>query len=193
MMQLNKEYWENRYQNNDFGWDTGSVTTPLKEYIDQMEYKNLKILIPGAGNSYEFDYLITRGFKNTRVLDIATNPILNLRSKNPNYKSQIIQSDFFEHQETYDVIIEQTFFCALDPILRTDYVRHVHKLLKPKGKVIGLLFDFLLTNDGPPFGGSLEEYITLFSTHFEIKILEKAYNSIKPRLGRELFFIFEKK
>ena len=39
---MNKEYWENRYQNNEIGWDVGKITTPLKEYIDQVENKNLK-------------------------------------------------------------------------------------------------------------------------------------------------------
>ena len=69
----------------------------------------------------------------------------------------------------------------------------MHSLLSPKGKIVGLLFNFPLTQEGPPFGGSKEEYLTLFSEKFTIKKLEKAYNSIKPRAGRELFFIFEKK
>jgi hypothetical protein len=67
------------------------------------------------------------------------------------------------------------------------------ELLLPKGKLAGLLFDFPLTSDGPPFGGSKEEYIKLFSTKFEIKKLERAHNSIKPRENKELFFIFEVK
>lgn len=192
-MNLTKEYWDNRQQNNDIGWDTGSITTPLKDYIDQIKNKELKILIPGAGNGYEFDYLIANGFKNVYVVDISETPVKNLYLKNPKYKNQIIQADFFKHENAYDLIIEQTFFCALNPSLRNDYVNKVYNLLKPKGKIIGLLFDFPLTEVGPPFGGSSNEYKTLFSLLFDIKVLEKAYNSIKPRLGRELFFIFEKK
>lgn len=132
MMKLTKEYWENRYKTNDIGWDTGTITTPLKEYIDQIENKNLKILIPGAGNGYEFDYLVTNGFKNTHVVDISETPVENLRLKNPNFENQIIETDFFEHDNSYDLIIEQTFFCALIPSLRNDYVNKAHKLLKPK-------------------------------------------------------------
>jgi len=66
-------------------------------------------------------------------------------------------------------------------------------LLSPKGKLVGLLFQFPLTESGPPFGGSKEEYLNLFSPYFEIKTLDVAYNSIKPRQGNELFFIFTKK
>ena len=66
-------------------------------------------------------------------------------------------------------------------------------LLNPKGKLAGLLFDFPLTNEGPPFGGSKTEYTNLFSNSFYLKTLEIAYNSIKPRENKELFFIFEVK
>lgn len=66
-------------------------------------------------------------------------------------------------------------------------------LLNPKGKLAGLLFDFPLTNEGPPFGGSKTEYINLFSNSFYLKTLEIAHNSIKPRENKELFFIFEVK
>ena len=192
-MKLNKDYWENRYQNKDIGWDTGSITNPLKDYIDQIKNKELKILLPGAGNGYEFEYLIANGFKNVFVLDIASHPIETLQSKNPNYKQHIIQGDFFDYQDSFDLIIEQTFFCALEPFLRSKYANHMYRLLNPKGKLVGLLFNFPLTEVGPPFGGNVTEYKELFSPLFEIKILEKAYNSIKPRLGTELFFIFEKK
>ena len=69
----------------------------------------------------------------------------------------------------------------------------MYDLLNTNGKLVGLLFDFELTEEGPPFGGSLIEYIQLFYAKFNIKVFEKCYNSIKPREGRELFFIFEKK
>lgn len=193
MTKLNKDFWENRYKTNETGWDVGIITTPLKEYIDQIENKDLKILIPGAGNGYEFDYLFSKGFKNVYVIDIAKQPLENLASRNPDFKNNFIQSDFFEFDMQFDLIIEQTFFCALNPNLRNKYVDKMHSLLSSKGKIFGLLFDFELTEVGPPFGGCKEEYISLFQEKFNLKILEKSYNSIKPREGRELFFIFEKK
>ena len=192
-MNLNKDFWEKRYETNETGWDVGEITTPLKDYIDQIENKDLKILIPGAGNGYEFDYLISKGFKNVWVVDIAKQPLENLASRNPEFINNFIESDFFELDQQFDLIIEQTFFCALDPIIRSNYVDKMHSLLTEKGKIFGLLFDFELTEVGPPFGGCKEEYIELFKEKFNLKVLERAYNSIKPREGRELFFIFEKK
>lgn len=193
-MKLNSDYWENRYQKNDTGWDTGEITTPLKEYIDQINNKALKILIPGCGNSYEFEYLQKNGFTNSLVLDYAKQPLANLKKKLPDCdNSKFIYQDFFDHTEKYDLIIEQTFFCALDPDLRMNYAKKMHSLLNDNGKLIGLLFQFPLTEAGPPFGGSKEEYLSIFSELFKIKTLEPAYNSIKPRQGNELFFIFTKK
>jgi SAM-dependent methyltransferase len=193
-MQLNKNYWEERYQNNETGWDVGEIATPLKEYIDQLTDKSAKILIPGAGNSYELEYLVSQGFTNVFVLDYAQSPLDNIQKRISTFpKDHLICADFFEHHDTYDLILEQTFFCALDPSLRKDYVQKMHSLLKPNGKIAGLLFQFPLTEVGPPFGGSKVEYVALFEKYFTFKTLETAFNSIKPRLEKELFFIFTKK
>lgn len=193
-MKLNSKYWEDRYQKNETGWDIGVISTPLKEYIDQIEDRSLKILIPGAGNSHEFEYLISKGFQNVFVLDFAQTPLDNILKRIPNCnKNQLIKSDFFEHTNEYDLIIEQTFFCAIDPNLRKNYVKKMKELLLPNGKIVGVLFQFPLTEVGPPFGGSKAEYISLFESDFNLKTLEIAHNSIKPRKGNELFFIFTKK
>jgi len=193
MKKLNKSFWEGRYHENKIGWDIGYISPPIKAFIDQLTNKDLKILIPGAGNSYEAEYLWKKGFKNVFVLDIANQPLNNLKTRLPKFpEEQLINQDFFELNDTFDLIIEQTFFCAIQPNLRENYSTKMAELLKENGKIIGLLFDFKLTNQGPPFGGSKVEYRKLFSSVFKIKTLEKSYNSIKPREDKELFFIFEK-
>lgn len=192
-MELNKEYWENRYETNDAVWDAGRITTPLKDYFDQLKDKSLKVLIPGGGNSYEFEYLTANGFENVFVLDFAKTPLANIKNRLPQIDAKkLIQVDFFEHEGQYDLIVEQTFFCALEPRLRKKYVEKMASLLQPKGKLAGLFFQFPLTEVGPPFGGSATEYIELFQNHFILNVLETAHNSIPPRKGNELFFIFTK-
>ncbi|MBD0851181.1 methyltransferase [Maribacter arenosus] len=194
MRNLNKEYWDDKYAQNTTGWDIGYVSTPLKEYIDQLKDKNSKILIPGAGNGHEVEYLFKKGFTNIYVIDIALQPLQNLKARIPSFPdNHLIHMDFFDLTiSDFDLILEQTFFCALDPSLREAYAMKMHGLLGPNGKLSGLLFDFPLTEDGPPFGGSVAEYRSIFSQYFTIKVLEPAYNSIKPRKDNELFFIFEK-
>ena len=193
-MSLNKERWSERYQENKIGWDTGSITTPLKDYIDQLKDKSIKILIPGAGNSYEAEYLYNNGFTNVFVLDFAKEPLDNLLKRVPTFpKEHLLQANFFDLEITFDLVLEQTFYCALNPKLRDNYISKMASILNENGKIAGLLFQFPLTEEGPPFGGSKQEYLDRFSTLFEIRILETAYNSIKPRREKELFIIFDKK
>jgi hypothetical protein len=191
---LNKDYWEERYSANEIGWNIGYPSTPIKTYIDQLKDKSLKILIPGAGNSYEAEYLWELGFKNVFIVDIVKQPLTNFKNRVSDFpEDQLLNTDSFELNNSYDLILEQTFFCALSPTLRTSYVDKMHELLQPNGKLVGLFFNFELTESGPPFGGSEPEYKSLFENKFRIKTLEKSINSIKERQGKELFFIFEKK
>lgn len=190
---LDQHYWEAQYKTNATGWDLGKVSPPIKEYIDTLDDKNIRILIPGCGNTYEAEYLLQRGFTNITVIDIAPTLVEKLREKfknNPNVK--IVLGDFFAHQGNYDLIIEQTFFCALPPEMRQEYVLKMHQLLSEKGKLVGLLFNKTFEG-GPPFGGNHCEYVQLFDQHFEFLQMDLCQNSIKPRANSELFIEFQKK
>ena len=189
---LSKEYWNSRYEAEETGWDLKIVSPPLKAYIDQLMDKNMRILIPGCGSGYEAEYLSKQGFQNVTVIDFAPLAVQKMQIYMADYQNiKIICADFFTHIGKYDLILEQTFFCALDPSLRTKYVEKMSELLKENGKLVGLLFSIQFPNN-PPFGGSREEYINLFLDTFKINILEPCYNSVKPRQGNEIFFNFSK-
>lgn len=191
---LNKKYWSNRYQDNETGWDLKTLSPPIKEYIDQLGDKDLKILIPGGGNSYEAEYLFKNKFTEVYILDFAEEPLQNIKKRIPTIpEDHLIQFDFFQFQGKFDLILEQTFFCALPPENRRIYAEKMCSLLKPDGKLVGLLFEKDFKFPGPPFGGNKEEYLSYFSPYFEIRVLEPCTNSITPRAGSELFFIFKKK
>ena len=187
-MDLNSDFWTKRYVAGDTRWDLGAVSTPLKTYFDQLTDKHLMIMIPGGGRSYEAEYLHRLGFDHVHVLDLSGAPFADLLERCPDFpKDHLHVVDFFTHAGRYDLIIEQTFFCALDPNLRPRYVERMHELLAAGGKLTGVLFDDLLNTDHPPFGGTAEEYRTLFSKHFKEFSIEPCYNSIPPRAGREVW------
>ncbi|MBL4592910.1 MAG: methyltransferase domain-containing protein [Flavobacteriales bacterium] len=193
-MKLNKDFWNNRYIDKEIGWDLGEIAPPLKEYFNQLKNKELKIIIPGCGNAYEAEYLFNRGFKNVFLIDLSPTALEQFATRVPNFpKNQLICGDFFNHNEEYDLMIEQTFFCAINPSLRSDYAKHTAKILKSNGKLVGLLFNDDLNADHPPFGGNREEYLNCFSPYFNIEIMETAHNSIEPRNDRELFIKLSKK
>jgi SAM-dependent methyltransferase len=189
---LGKEYWDERYRTGQTGWDIGYVSPPLKAYFDTLTDKNLRILIPGGGNSYEASYLIERGFKNVTVVDISETVCRQLTEKYAPQGLKVVCTDFFEHSGTYELIVEQTFFCALNPSLRPAYLQKMRELLAADGRLAGLLFNREFVG-GPPFGGSVAEYRALFQeADFQITV-DLTPDSIPQRQGSELFFVATKR
>lgn len=190
---LNDQYWSERYEKSQTGWDVGNVSPALKDYFDQLTTQAISILIPGCGNAYEAEYLLQQGFTDITLIDISGVLVKNLQEKLKDYIEKgvcrVIHQDFFEHTGDYDLIIEQTFFCAIDPTLRPKYAEKMSELLKLNGHLVGLLFDREFVG-GPPFGGTKEEYISYFVPYFDLKTIEKCTNSIPPRAGNELFINF---
>jgi hypothetical protein len=84
------------------------------------------------------------------------------------------------------LIIEQTLYCAINPLLRNDYARKSAELLDVGGKLVGVLFNRTFES-GPPFGGSKEEYLICFTPYFKSCSMEICHNSAAPRSDNELF------
>lgn len=194
---LDATYWQQRYANGQTGWDTGRITPPLREYFVQLSPPDSRrILIPGAGRAYEAEYLHRQGWPNVWVADLAPEPLHDLQQRVPGFPpDHLLLADFFQLEPAppFDLIVEQTFFCALDPALRPAYARQCAHLLRPGGTLMGLLFDTEFSQPGPPFGGSRAEYWPYFEPYFEFVHFETATNSLAPRQGRELFICLKKK
>lgn len=186
--------WPQRYQQGHTGWDIGRPAPALAHYFRQLTDKSLHILIPGAGKGWEVALLHKLGFRHAVYLDAAPEAASIFQSNCPDFNpDNIIVGDFFAHQASYDLMVEQTFFSAIPPAMRNAYVQKSHALLRPGGKIVGLLFNHHFEQEGPPYGGSPEEYRRLFGEKFSFNTFELAHNSIKPRQNREHFVILEKK
>jgi SAM-dependent methyltransferase len=189
---LDAQYWDAQWKSNTIGWDLGMPAPPLVSLIDSIENKDARILIPGCGSAYEADYLVSKGFTNITLIDISETASTILKEKFLNQDAvRVLCEDFFKLEDKFDVIIEQTFFCALPPSMRQRYAWKMHNLLSENGILAGLLFNRTF-EVGPPFGGSREEYGKLFFGAFEFVNLETAANSVVPRANTELFFKFKK-
>lgn len=194
-MKLDSEFWNERWLGNETQWDLGYPSPAIVDFIKGLQNKEIRILIPGCGNAYEAEYLHTNGFTNVFVVDYAAEALRRFAERVPSFpKEHLLCSDFFELNEgTFDLIIEQTFFCAIDPALRVNYREKMFSLLSDHGMLCGLLFTVTQNDGNPPFPGSLEEYQQLFGERFHIRHLAPCTNSIKPREGRELWFELQKK
>lgn len=186
------DYWESRWQEQATGWDIGYPSPVITKFVDTIQDKNISILIPGCGNAYEAEYLLKNGFQNITLIDISAKAVEILKNKFVNDPQiKVVLGDFFQHIEQYDLMLEQTFFCAIPPSKRADYVKKAAELLSPKGKIVGVLYDTVFEKQGPPFGGSKEEYQALFENDFNIEKMEICYNSIPQRQGNEVFINFQ--
>ncbi len=193
---MNKQYWSNRYIQNTTGWDLGKVSPPIKVFVDKLINKKINILIPGSGYGYEAEYLFLNGYLNTSVVDLAKEPLQNIKKRVANFpEKQLIEADFFNlsKNQKFDLIIEQTFFCAINPKLREQYVKVCYSLLNNGGRIVGLLFYDIPLKEDPPFGGNKFEYLKLFEPFFEILIFEKCMNSHSSRMGKEYWIEFTKR
>ena len=191
-------YWQGRYAAGRDGWDAHTATPPLRAYFDQLDVaRQPRILIPGAGRAYEAEYLHQSGFQQVVVADIAPEALAALATRVPDFPAKnLLLADFFAlpNDPPYDLIVEQTFFCALSPLLRPAYAQQCAALLRPGGTLMGVLFDTDFDPvQEPPFGGNKEEYREYFAPYFDFRHFETATNSLKPRQGRELFICLKKK
>lgn len=183
----NSTYWNDRYLNQQTGWDIGHASPAIIDFFNDKD-QNSRILIPGCGNAYEGEVLHRRGFENITLADFAEETKTNFLNRYENFDPENFHvGDFFDLDGPFEYIVEQTFFCALTPNMREDYVLKMKELLHEQGKLVGLMFDAPLNTEHPPYGGCKEEYYELFSKHFGNVKFTPCNNSIPPRDGKELW------
>jgi len=186
---MDARYWQNRYETGDTPWDIGGNSPAIMDVLTQLAPKDLRILIPGAGHGYEVCWLHREGFSQVTVCDWAPSALEHIRKSCPGFpKEHLVESDFFELEGCYDLIIEQTFLSALPPETWPRYMDQCAKLLSPSGCLTGLLFASPFGRPGPPFGAYQQEYEALFSRRFWDLEIHLTSQSLGPRKGNELFF-----
>ncbi|MDX1684706.1 MAG: hypothetical protein R3275_05670 [Saprospiraceae bacterium] len=186
------DFWESKWKENETPWDLGVSSPQLMDFcINNIENRTSKILIPGGGRAYELTTLHNAGFTNVWLCDWSKSAIEEAQKVNPAIpQDKFLVKDFFKLKMNFDYILEQTFFSAIPPSMREEYVEKTYKLLKERqGRIIALLFDIHFDHEGPPFGGSRKEYREIFSSRFTIERLEKAEKSVASRAGNECFLV----
>jgi len=193
--------WNSRYEEKNNPWDLTTPTPEFERLVKEKTYLTTgkEVLIPGSGLGNDA-LLLARNGMHVSCVEFAALPNIVLLAKAQEEKLllKIFQRDFFSlqqegfFQERFDVFLEYTFFCAISPELRKNYVKLAHYALKARGLLIGLFFPMDGRSGGPPFAVTKEEITELFQNQFEVS-WETPKNSVKPREGKELLGIFRKK
>ena len=195
---INKSsFWETKYEKGEIGWDLGSETPVFSAISETLKPGSVCIL--GCGNGYDAISFSKKGF-NVTAVDFAETPIKNINKIANNLFLTIntIQEDIFDltpkYNNSFDYILEQTCFCAIDPKNRAQYRNLAYDLLKVGGKLIGLWMplDKDIKEGGPPFGVEEDEVKNLFSKQWKIKEDCFPVQSIEARKGKEKLIVFEK-
>jgi len=192
-----KEDWQRHYDEDDLGWDLGHVAPPFVDLLESNAIFPCKTLVPGCGRGHEVIFFGENGFDVTAV-DYSIGAVNHLNSVILGRKLNIrvLNLDFFEldstHDCLYDLLIEQTFFCAISPSQRPLYAKTVARILKKGGMIVGLFYH-TGQEGGPPFNTTRQDIIKHFSGLFEIRELTQANNSAEKRKGKEWLAILIKK
>lgn len=188
--------WQKHYDDDDLRWDLGETAPPFVRWWGGRPREAWRVLVPGCGRGHEVVFLASRGYQVTAV-DFAPGAIQRLARglDAAGHGAELLNQDFFAldagHDSRYDLLLEQTFFCAIQPENRPRYARLAHRVLKPGGRLVGLFYE---TGEagGPPFNTTREDILEHFSGRFEIRVLEKTAHSAASRRGKEWFAEFVK-
>ena len=167
--------WNQAYIDGETPWDKGTAAPPLKDWLKRNAMEGA-ILALGSGVGHDVRYLanyseqVTGLDLSSRATDLAqAYPLVN--------QERFICGDFFSpdlfEDIQFDWLYEHTFFCAIHPDLRMQYLDRILSLLKSNGELLGIFF--LETEghsenftEGPPFKVSKDFLLKFFSPKFQI-------------------------
>lgn len=131
-----KEFWQERFEKKETGWDRGSPSPQLMAWLDTGELKPCRIAVPGCGYGWEVAELVQKGFE---VVAIDYTPAAvektNAYLLSRGLAAQVIQANVLDYRpsDPFDAIYEQTCLCALHPDYWVSYSGQLKTWLKPGG------------------------------------------------------------
>ena len=195
------QYWNDVYS-GEVPWDAGAPVPPL---MRAAQFESLAratdVAFVGCGYGHDACYWAEQGFKVTGF-DFAPAAITAARERAAALglsNVRFAQHNVFElaasYAEHFDVVVEYTCFCAINPARRPLYVTNVASILRPGGIFIGLFYPFAPRESNPPYPVSLTAIETLFLRPpgpFELLTSETPTDSIPRRLGAERLLIMRR-
>lgn len=205
------DWWSELYRTGDTRWDSGGPHHLMDLLIPPMKLTRLRVLVLGCGAGHDAAWWEKRGHIVTGV-DFSDEALSRARELYGESETlRWVKGDVFQLPQNwtsrFDVIFENTMFCAVPPERREDLVRTWWRLLSPRGRVVGfaLVMDKLF---GPPYGTSeweLRQRLLeaparsanrtashLRRPRFHPLLWKREQNSVEKRLGHELFFAVER-
>ncbi|XP_041989791.1 probable thiol methyltransferase 2 isoform X1 [Salvia splendens] len=172
-------------------WDLGNPTPVLVHLHNTGSLPKGRALVPGCGSGYDVVAMACAEHHvvGLDVSDIAIKKAIELTSGSPNAEHcTFLKTDFFTWcpDQLFDLIFDYTFFCAIEPELRSLWAKKMSNLLKPDGELITLIYPIDDHEGGPPYKVSVADYEEeLHTVGFEATQISENELAIAPRKGRE--------
>ena len=175
--------WEQAYLDGHSPWDLGEAPPALVRFIeglidpdDPAASTHTRVFVPGTGRGHDARAFARAGFDVT-ANDIAPSAVAEGQALDEaeGLTMTWLAGDLFalppELDGTFDIVWEQTCFCAIPPERRDDYVAAVARLVRPGGTWVGVLWN-VGRPGGPPFAITREHVEQHFLDAFEIVSIE---------------------
>lgn len=197
------DYWSARYQKGDNPWDLGRETPVFAALRLQPDIPSPSdsyaptVVIPGCGFGHDALAYAESGYEVTAV-DFAPEPLEYLRSQARLLQVQLhtLERDIFnlpsERTAAYDLCLEYTCYCAIEPERRQEYVNVLAAIMKPQGIVAGLFFPMdEVERTAPPYTVYEQEIREQFEQAGFVLIRNEIPAESHPaRAGRERLMLF---
>ena len=166
------EFWQDRYNNGQSGWDRGRANSQLLGWLDtQILQPPGRIVVPGCGSGWEVAELARRGFDVT-ALDYAEHAVTRTRDQlaSQGLNGRVLQADVltWDPETPFDAIYEQTCLCALHPDHWIAYAAALRRWLVRGGHMYALFMQSLKPEaatgfvQGPPYHCDIHAMRALF-------------------------------
>ncbi len=133
-----QEFWQERFEKNETGWDRGGPSSQLLAWLDSAELLPGRIAVPGCGSGWEVAELARRRFEVVGI-DYTGAAVERVRAQldAQQLQAEVIQADVLTYQpaQAFDAIYEQTCLCALHPEHWLSYSQQLRQWLKPEGSL----------------------------------------------------------
>ncbi|XP_028100612.1 thiocyanate methyltransferase 1-like isoform X2 [Camellia sinensis] len=183
--------WEKCWQLGLTPWDLGQPTPVMVHLHQAGALPKGRALVPGCGSGHDVVAIACpeRYVVGLDISDEAIKKAIELSSSLPNADYfTFLKEDFFTWRPTelFDLIFDYTFFCAIEPDMRSAWASQMRDLLKPDGELITLMFPVSDHVGGPPYKVSVADYEE-FLNPIGLKAVSIVDNelAIAPRKGRE--------
>lgn len=191
-----ENFWSDIYRADDAGWELNEPSPSFKDLLPRLKLPKSRVLVLGCGSGNDAAFFAEHGHVVTSV-DISAEALKNAKAKYGHMTNiQWVKMDIFklprDFDQAFDIVVEHTCYCAIDPIQRPQLVKTWIQCLVPGGHLMGVFFG-MDKMKGPPFGGTEWELRERLKRSFHFIFWGRSHESIQRRDGKEFVVYAQKK